>query len=126
MSKVTRISLTLFAGLVLIVIVFRGQISDFLFNPEGLSTAASEFCLQNKGSTALVADLAVKGGARSTTWLEPGDSACSASPAPGLETIVQVSAVDGKPPYCRYEGKAGQVVTLLEFAPPDNCRWTVQ
>jgi len=126
MSKVARFSLVCLAALLMTGFVFRAQIWSFLFDPEGLSLAASEFCLSNDGATGLVADLQVEGGARSITWLEPAESACSASPANGLTTVVRVSLVEGEPPFCRYQGKAGQRLKLVSFAPPDQCEWAVQ
>lgn len=124
MSKVTRIGLVSLILFSVAAFAFWDEINRFLFHPEGLSTAASDFCLTNQSGIDVVAKLSVLDGAVSTTLMANGETACSAATGEGKAALVQVSLADKTPPFCEYEGKSGTALSLTVFDAPDNCEWS--
>ena len=104
-------------------LVFHRQISQFLFEPGGLSIAAGELCVINKTSENLVIDISVEGGARTVTFMVPDEEACAASPEAGRSGKIRVSQQENQGPFCDLDTAVGETVTLTEFAPPDKCGW---
>lgn len=119
-----RKAIVLLVGLVFgFTILFWEPISKFLFDPEGLSLAASHVCVINQTGENLVGDISVEGGAKAVTLLLPEEKACAASPEAGRAALIKFSMSENGSPYCEYETKAGQTVILKQFSPPINCRW---
>ena len=104
-------------------LVFHKQISQFLFEPEGLSMAAAELCVINKTSESLVIDISVEGGARTVTFMVPDEESCAASPEAGRGGKIRASKQENQGPFCDVETTVGETVSLVEFAPPDKCEW---
>lgn len=123
MSRPVRFSLAVLAALCLAIAFFRTEISQFLFDPEGLSLAADELCLANMTDIEVIAKISVDKGASSTTLLTAGEMACSQSPVAGNQGVVLVSLIDGEGPYCEQAGTSGKVLKLTAFDPPSNCVW---
>ena len=99
-------------------LVFHKQISQFLFEPEGLSMAAAELCVINKTSENLVIDISVEGGARTVTFMVPDEEAGAASPEAGRSGKIRVSLQENQGPFCDLDTTVGETVTLTQFAPP--------
>lgn len=111
------------AGICATVLSFRTQLWQYLFDPEGLSLAPSEFCVTNGTDGDLVLKLSVTNGATSTTYLLSDETACSAAASKDSPAMAEASIEDGQPPYCRSTGRSGETKKLVIFDPPSNCVW---
>ena len=123
MSKTVRYSLVALSALCLAALFYRIEISQFLFDPEGLSLAPDEICLTNMTRGDVIAKISVTDGATSTTFLPHGEKACSAASSSGSAGMVRVSVEDGKPPFCDQDAVSGESLKLTRFLPPSNCSW---
>lgn len=124
MRRSYKIMLSLVICLAALGLFFQQQIRLFFFHPEGLSMAAAEICLTNQSTTAIVAEIEVDHGAKTITFLTPGENACSASPDPSFSGRVVVSVEEGVPPVCSLELEEAGSVALKKFSAPDNCEWS--
>ncbi len=124
MSRSYKIIVLLAICLVGIGLLLQQQIRQFLFHPEGLSTATAELCLTNKTDKAVIADITVENGARTVTFLTSQEVACSAAPDISLAGNIKVSEQEGEPPYCILNVAEIKNIELLKFSAPDNCDWS--
>lgn len=124
MPRLAKIAIVLVLPLVGALFLFHGEISRFLFHPDGLSLAPAELCVENRAGEVLVARIAVSGGETSTMLIEDGEVSCSASPEAGRAGKIQIARSERAPVRCELEAAAGAKMVIERFDPPHGCGWS--
>ncbi len=114
------------AAIVLLAMIALGYGTwRYLFDPQGISLAASETCVVNETARELVLIAHLVPGSKQIALLDTAEQVCAQSPVRDAMGSVQAGEVEDDADGCQLAARAGQVVRLIKWQAGNRCEWSL-